>query len=164
MRSPPIPEPDPLGRPDEAGSRRTLEHFTGCLLGGAVGDALGAPVEFHGIDAICSKYGPAGIADYDTAYARRGAITDDTQMTLFTAEGLLRAIARQHHKGICHPSSVIHHAYVRWLHTQGERSRAPFPQEKMDGWLIGVEGLHARRAPGNTCLSAIRSEEMGAIE
>src|SRR5262249_50729606 len=69
-----------------------------------------------------------------------------------------------HHKGICHPSSVIHHAYVRWLHTQGERSRAPFPQEKMDGWLIGVEGLHARRAPGNTCLSAIRSEEMGAIE
>jgi ADP-ribosylglycohydrolase len=62
---------------------RTQEHFTGCLLGGAVGDALGDPVEFHSIDLIRKKYGSAGIADYDVAYGRRGAITDDTQMTLF---------------------------------------------------------------------------------
>ena len=146
------------------GSRRTLEHFTGCLLGGAVGDALGAPVEFHGIHLIRNKYGSAGITDYAAAYGRRGAITDDTQMTLFTAEGLLRAIARRRHKGICHPASVIHHAYIRWLRTQGERSRSHFPQDEMDGWLIGVPGLHSRRAPGNTCLSALRGEEMGAIQ
>jgi len=93
--------------------RRTREHFSGCLLGGAVGDALGAPVEFRSIHDIRSKYGPTGIADYDLAYGRRGAITDDTQMTLFTAEGLLRADVRWHHKGICHPASVIHHAYIR---------------------------------------------------
>jgi ADP-ribosylglycohydrolase len=35
-----------------AGGRRTLKHFTACLLGGAVSDALGAPVEFLSIDAI----------------------------------------------------------------------------------------------------------------
>jgi len=72
--------------PDKPGSQRTLEHFTGCLLGGAVGDALGAPVEFHSIRQIHDKYGSAGITDYYAAYGRRGAITDDTQMTLFTAE------------------------------------------------------------------------------
>jgi hypothetical protein len=77
-----------------------------------VGDALGAPVEFLGIREIRGKYGPAGITDYDVAYGRRGAITDDTQMTLFTAEGVLRAIARGNHKGICHPPSVLHHACV----------------------------------------------------
>ena len=137
-------------------SRRTREHFSGCLLGGAVGDALGAPVEFLNIHEIRDKYGPAGIADYDLAYGRRGAITDDTQMTLFTAEGVLRADVRWHDKGICHPASVMHHAYIRWLHTQGERSRSQFSRDKMDGWLIGIEGLHARRAPGNTCLSALR--------
>lgn len=140
-----------------------MEHFTGCLLGGAVGDALGAPVEFHSIRSICSEYGSAGISDYDTAYGRRGAITDDTQMTLFTAEGLLRAIARRRHKGISHPASVIHHAYIHWLRTQGERSRGHFSQDEMDGWLIGVKCLHSSRAPGNTCLSALRGEEMGGF-
>jgi ADP-ribosylglycohydrolase len=64
--------------------RKSPAHFAGCLLGGAVGDALGAPVEFHSIQLICNKYGSAGITDYDTAYGRRGAITDDTQMTLFS--------------------------------------------------------------------------------
>ncbi len=149
--------------PDNPGSRRTLEHFTGCLLGGAVGDALGAPVEFDSIHAIRGQYGSAGITDYDVAYGRRGAITDDTQMTLFTAEGLLRAITRRRHEGAYHPVSRIHHAYIRWLRTQGERSRARFSQDEMDGWLIGVKALHSRRAPGNTCLSALRGEEMGAM-
>ena len=150
-------------RPDSAG-RRSRGHFSGCLLGGAVGDALGAPVEFLSIDDIRATYGSAGIADYDFAYGRLGAITDDTQMTLFTAEGLLRADVRRHHKGVCHPASVIHHAYIRWLHTQGDRSRSAFSQPQMDGWLIGLEGLHARRAPGNTCLSALRGATMGTID
>jgi ADP-ribosylglycohydrolase len=150
--------------------RKSSSHFAGCLLGGAVGDALGAAVEFDAIHVIRHKYGSEGIRDYDTAYGQRGAITDDTQMTLFTAEGLLRAIMRQRHKGICHPLSVIHHAYIRWLHTQGERSRSQFSQDKPegmareDGWLIGVKGLHSRRAPGNTCLSALRGEEMGEMQ
>ena len=62
--------------------RRSRAHFRGCLLGGAVGDALGAPVEFLTIDRIRAKYGPAGIADYDDAYGRRGAITDGRNVTL----------------------------------------------------------------------------------
>jgi ADP-ribosylglycohydrolase len=149
---------------DRSERRDTADYFAGCLLGGAVGDALGAPVEFLDLPAIIRRYGRQGITSYDVAYGRRGAITDDTQMTLFTAEGVLRAIVRLNHKGICHPPSVLHHAYVRWLHTQGERSRSPFAQEKMDGWLVAVQALHARRAPGNTCVSALRAERMGTIE
>lgn len=159
-----LSESHALSDPDNPGSRRTLGHFTGCLLGGAAGDALGAPVEFHSIHLIRNKYGSAGITDYDVAYGRRGAITDDTQMTLFTAEGLLRAIARQRHKGICHPASVIHHAYIRWLRTQGGLSRSHFSHGDVDGWLIGVKSLHNSRAPGNTCLSALRGEEMGEMQ
>jgi ADP-ribosylglycohydrolase len=71
-----------------------LARIRGCLLGGAVGDALGAPVEFLSLQEIRDKFGPAGIHDYARAYGRRGAIADDTQMTLFTAEGLLRATMR----------------------------------------------------------------------
>src|SRR5260370_16834222 len=66
-------------------------HFRGCLLGGAVGDALGGPVEFLDLEEIVKVYGEQGIRDYAPAYGKLGAITDDTQMTLFTAEAVLSA-------------------------------------------------------------------------
>src|SRR6266480_4034223 len=65
--------------------------FHGCLLGGAVGDALGAPVEFLDLEEIVMAYGEGGIRDFAPAYGKLGSITDDTQMTLFTAEGMLSA-------------------------------------------------------------------------
>ena len=73
--------------------RKTLEYFEGCLLGGAVGDALGAPVEFMTLEEILGRFGPAGIGEFAQAYGKVGAITDDTQMTLFTAEGLIQSQA-----------------------------------------------------------------------
>ena len=130
--------------------------FRGCLLGGAVGDALGAPVEFLSYDEIVRDFGPHGIRDLAPAYGRIGAITDDTQMTLFTAEGLLRAHVRGCRKGICHPPSVVHQAYLRWLKTQGENSLTLDDQIGMDGWLTDVKPLWSRRAPGMTCLSSLK--------
>ena len=129
--------------------------FHGCLLGGAVGDALGAPVEFLKRVEILRAFGPGGIRDMAPAYGRIGAITDDTQMAAFTAEGLLRAQTRLDSKGICHPPSVMARAYQRWLYTQGESH--PLQQGALDGWLIRQADLHARRAPGNTCLDALRA-------
>ena len=43
--------------------RNKREHYTGCLLGGAVGDALGWPVEFLDREDIVKEYGPDGIMD-----------------------------------------------------------------------------------------------------
>ena len=61
----------------------------GCLLGGAVGDALGYAVEFLQEETIFEKYGDGGIREYDTGIKDVAMISDDTQMTLFTAAGLL---------------------------------------------------------------------------
>lgn len=138
--------------------RRTVQdRFLGCLLGGAVGDALGAPVEFMSRTEILQRFGPQGVADYVPAYGRLGAITDDTQMTLFTAEGLLRSHMRGCVKGI-NPSytGVTANAYLRWLHTQGDsRDSDPDREDDESGWLIQQPDLHHRRAPGGTCLSAL---------
>jgi ADP-ribosylglycohydrolase len=123
------------------------------LLGGAVGDALGAPVEFLSLAEIRAKFGASGIEELAPAYGRLGAVTDDTQMTLFTAEGLLRAEVRTQERGFADVSGVMHHALLRWLYTQGRRSRV-LPHEP-DGWLIQQEELFSLRAPGNTCLSAL---------
>jgi len=136
----------------------------GCLLGGAVGDALGAPVEFDSLHDIRSRFGTGGVTDFAPAYGRLGAITDDTQMTLFTAEGIVRGRVRWDERGLCHLPSVVRHAYLRWLFTQdGDWSRSgdgfAHGHDEPDGWLVAQTVLHARRAPGNTCLAALRAEE-----
>ena len=141
---------------------RTRGHFRGCLLGGAVGDALGAAVEFKTLEEIRADFGPAGIRDFGVAYGRTGAITDDTQMTLFTAEALVRAEHCRVRDPACRTADVAWHAYLRWLRTQGEIVQPRgLPDE--DGWLVGVKGLQAVRAPGTTCLSALRKGRMGTL-
>lgn len=145
------------------------ERVVGCLLGGAVGDALGAPIEFMTLPEIRKKFGPEGLKDYSPAYGRLGAITDDTQMTLFTAEGLLRAACRMEHKGICNPQLIVYLAYLRWLKTQGYESKSDLfglatTNNEPNGWLIDVKDLHSRRGPGNTCLSALKSDSFGITD
>ena len=44
---------------------KSKELFRGCLLGGAVGDALGYPVEFMTDSDIFRKYGERGITEYE---------------------------------------------------------------------------------------------------
>jgi ADP-ribosylglycohydrolase len=142
---------------------RTVQgRFLGCLLGGAVGDALGASVEFMTRAEILRRFGPEGITQYAPAYGGLGKITDDTQMTLFTAEGLIRGWVRGCFKGITSYPAVTAHAYLRWLQTQGERpsSDVGFGDDE-PGWLFQQRQLHSRRAPGATCLSALRA--MGSL-
>jgi ADP-ribosylglycohydrolase len=129
--------------------------FRGCLIGGAVGDALGAPVEFMNYGEIVGKFGPGGIRDYVSAYGKTGAITDDTQMTLFTAEGMLRAYVRGCMRGISTFTGVTGHAYQRWLESQGYTSSMEIGR---DGWLWEQKALHSARAPGRTCISALKSK------
>jgi len=140
------------------------DRFAGCLLGGAVGDALGWPVEFMPLAEIRSKFGPEGIQSFAATAGGVGAITDDTQMTLFTAEGLLREFyeSRQSGREPDYPTA-IYRAYLRWLHTQGEVSRDPNYRSFLDGELLKVAGLHHRRAPGSTCLSALIAGKMGTV-
>ena len=130
--------------------------FRACLLGGAVGDALGGAVEFMSLAAIHQQFGSSGIREYAPAYGRKGAITDDTQMTLFTAEGLIRGLVRERHKGISSYSSLTAGAYQRWLMTQGDSNQAGLDCISPEsGWLYTVGDLHSQRAPGLTCLSAL---------
>ena len=141
-----------------ADSDRLIDsRIVGCLLGGAIGDALGAPVEFMTLKGIRDRFGPDGLRDFAPAYGRLGAITDDTQMTLFTAEGIVRAHVRFAERGICHPPSCVHHAYLRWAQTQDLPMKAEIiaTEDWPDGWLIKEKALWSRRAPGNTCLAAL---------
>lgn len=136
--------------------------INGCLFGGAIGDALGAPVEFMPLWEIRRKYGRKGVSSIkdvlcETNGKPTALITDDTQMTLFTIEGFIRALNRYEERGLCAPMSVMQNAYVRWLKTQNVDTIYDRKREINSGWLIGVKDLHSRRCPGNTCLKALRT-------
>jgi len=77
------------------------DRMVGCLLGGAVGDALGARIEFDSLATLRERYGPAGVTGYVPACGRFGAIMDDTQMTLFTAVGMIRSSVTQRTTASC---------------------------------------------------------------
>ncbi len=137
------------------------DKIRGCLFGGAVGDALGYPVEFLSYSRIRQKYGPQGIERYELdPETGLALISDDTQMSLFTANGILFGDTRGHTRGIAsNPSSYVRNTYLDWLTTQtGKKSDMPI------SWLLNVPGLHARRAPGTTCLDALSSGKMGSIK
>lgn len=135
------------------------DRFMGCILAGAVGDALGAPVEFYTIESIRDQFGPDGTTGYAEEYGGTGTITDDTQMTLFTLEGLIRG-HRGQHDDLFGP---MQHAYQRWLHTQGlepdwSRNGGVFATSpEPDGWLISNRGLFSPRSPGTTVTRSLRA-------
>ena len=111
-------------------SEKNLDKIRGALIGGAIGDALGYPVEFMTLDRITGKYGELGITAYELDRASgKALISDDTQMTLFTANGILFWETRGRMRGI---------------------GAAPHVS-----WLLDVPALYSRRAPGNTCISAL---------
>ena len=148
---------------------RTIYHFKGCLLGGAVGDALGAAIEFLSLNQIRSAYGQQGLTDYAPAYGRKGAITDDTQMLLFTTEGLILSGARHEYAQKDMVVTAVYHAYLRWLYTQKVNLQKQLINDYgtcsiIDGILTGHKELFSQRAPGKTCMSALRSGKMGTID
>ncbi len=138
-------------RPDDAapGSHNfasvRLGQYEGCLLGLAIGDALGAPVEFLSIDEILQEFGPDGICglepwrDYGAGY-----FTDDTQMSLATARGCVDAYLSLRHGEPWRPAQAVYRRYLVWLRSQ--------------------DIPYMNRAPGATCLWALRSGRMGTIE
>lgn len=139
-----------------------LSAIRGCIFGGAVGDALGYPVEFLDEEMILEKYGQDGITAYETARgSARAQISDDTQMTLFTANGLLVGDTRGAMRGIRErPSAYVAKAYQDWLKTQESSMQEVNRNQRCTdaggfSWLLDVPELYARRAPGNTCLSAL---------
>ncbi|MEU0189921.1 ADP-ribosylglycohydrolase family protein [Streptomyces afghaniensis] len=133
----------------------------GTLLGLAVGDALGAPVDGLGIDGIREAYGAEGLVDLAPAYGRRGAVTHLTQLTLFSVDGLIRAQVRRD-TGAWHPPTDLHRAYLRWAATQ--RDWGPDLRRKDDGWLAREEWLYARRDPSRALLLGLADETMGTPE
>jgi ADP-ribosylglycohydrolase/protein-tyrosine phosphatase len=133
------------------------DRLLGCLFGGAVGDAFGYAVEFDRVPTIQARFGPAGMTE-PVLNNGRLLVSDDTQMTMFTAEGLIAAFRAGE---VDHANIVrsFRAAYVDWLATQQGRFAGGTA-----GGLLADAALWAARAPGNTCLSALIGGGQGTPE
>ena len=130
------------------------DRIRGSLIGGAAGDALGYPVEFMSRKQILAKYGSKGITAFELSGNRKALISDDTQMTLFTANGLLFGVTRFCTHGILGAGlkDFVRYAYMDWYETQtGVEDYNKYHY----CWIRDIAELNARRAPGNTCMSAL---------
>ncbi len=119
------------------------DRIEGCILGGAIGDALGYQCEFT-----------SGIKEreYTTFEDDYGIFSDDTQMMLFTINGLLWGNTRAVLKGIAPtPDVCILLAYRDWYYTQ----QGLPPVENSVSWIDKVPAMCHRREPGFTCLNAL---------
>ncbi|MGW9404695.1 ADP-ribosylglycohydrolase family protein [Arthrobacter sp. NPDC055585] len=130
-----------------------------CLLGGALGDALGYAVEFDSLDGIRARYGAGGLTDF-RQLDRPAPVSDDTQMTLYTVDGLVEVLQWANDGVGADETACLWLAYLRWLKTQGEALPANAPDQPAR-WIDAQEVLHHRRAPGNACLSGLLTGEMG---
>ncbi|MFF3754607.1 ADP-ribosylglycohydrolase family protein [Streptomyces sp. NPDC002018] len=133
----------------------------GCLLGGAIGDALGAGVSALTLAQIRAAHGPEAVTDFVPAHGRRGAVTAATQLTLFTVDGLIRAQVRRD-TGAWHPPTDVHRAHLRWAATQ--RDWGPDVRRKDNGWLAQEEWLYVRRDPARACLTGFGDDIMGTLD
>ncbi|MET7287905.1 ADP-ribosylglycohydrolase family protein [Streptomyces sp. NPDC005573] len=133
----------------------------GTLLGVALGDALGAPVDGLALDEIRAAYGGEGLLDLAPGRVRRGTVTHHTQLTLFTVDGLIRAQVRRD-TGAWHPPTDLHRAYLRWAATQWDWG--PDERRAEDGWLAREEWLYARRDPARSLLIGFGDAVMGTLE
>ncbi|MDE7399187.1 MAG: ADP-ribosylglycohydrolase family protein [Oscillospiraceae bacterium] len=134
------------------------DKFRGCLIGGAVGDALGYAVEFMSESEIFAKYGADGISKYELD-GGKARISDDTQMTMFTATALLDGITRGKLRGIMGSfESYIAAEYNGWYLTQTRKFPIDISENYAQySWIMNIPEMFSQRAPGNTCLSSLES-------
>ena len=128
------------------------DSIIGCLMAGAAGDALGYPVEFMSRKEILSRYGEKGITEFELTPEEITLVSDDTQMTLFTANGLLWGETQNVLNGGDTPvEDYVRGAYIDWYFTQTGESSPSFPPST---WLRHLPDLAHRRAPDTTCMGA----------
>ena len=134
--------------------------YRGCLLGMAVGDAMGYTVDSRSWQEIREDYGPNGLLGYDlvNGYAD---VTSYTQIAAFTCNGLLFGLTRGQMLGKMAPFiKYIALSQREWAASQRSWGRP----EKTYCWLLRKSELCRRRCMDTRMLETLSKEQQGAIE
>ena len=132
--------------------------YRGCLLGMAVGDAMGATVDSKNYAKICETYGPAGLLGYDLVNGF-ASISSYTQVAGYTCNGLLLSISRGQLSSTFAMRAVVQ-ALKEWARVQ----HLPRDPKKRVCWLSQVSTFRQRRCMDARTLDAMTREVLGTPE
>ena len=140
---------------------KRLTSFRGCLLGLAVGDAMGNSVDDWTLEEIHNTFGPAGLMGYDcmNGYA---TVTAHTQLAAYAANGLLIGVTRGQMRGQMAPYvRYIHIAEFEWARQQAytRDSSKPF-----FCWVGADEVMRARRTRDHMMIDTLMNDRTGTME
>ena len=111
--------PPPVGGMLRGGMMIPRNRYLGCMIGLAVGDALGFPVEFERNPRVTDMTSPL--------------YSDDTQMSIATAEGILNGGSIED----------IHRAYLAWRRTQDDPEAEKGARRHLpEGTRLGTDRDH----------------------
>ena len=132
-----------------------IEALSGCLLGMAVGDAMGCSVDKKSWTEICDAYGPNGLLGYDLT-GGSADVTSYTQLAAFTANALLLAFTRASEQY----SKALLLAVREWHKSQHFRGSP----EKTRCWVAQVPSLRRRLCMDTQMLDALSRDTLGTPE
>ena len=133
-----------------------LDAYRGCLLGLAVGDAMGLPVDDMTWEQIQENYGPHGLLGYDlrSDYAE---ITSYTQVAAFICNALLLSVSRGKGDKIL---DFVKLAQKEWTRSQ-QFARDP---EGSFCWVAKLPAFRRRHCRDARMLDTLRLSAMGFPE
>ena len=137
-----------------------LDSYLGCLLGLAVGDAMGYTVDGQSWQEIVTNYGPNGLLGYDlvNGYAD---VTSYTQLAAFTCNGLLIALTRGQMTGKMLPLF----RYVGLSSREWAASQRPWGRPGTTFcWLLQQPEMCRRRCMDTRMLDALSRDTLGTME
>lgn len=136
--------------------QENVSAWRGCLLGLAVGDAMGYTVDKKSWAEICEDYGPNGLLGYDLVNGYADA-TSYSQLAAFVANGLLVAATRNQ------PESYVKYLAIaqrEWLKSQQYRGA----EEKTACWMAQVPQMRRRHCMDTRMLDVLGRETLGTPE
>lgn len=133
-----------------------LSGCCGCLLGLAIGDAMGSSIDKKSWEEICESYGPNGLLGYDmqSDYAE---VTSYTQLAAFVANGLMLNAARGQGDAYLRYITL---ALREWAKSQGFLAGA----EKTACWLAQVPKMRRRVSMDTRMVDTLSREQLGSPE
>ena len=134
--------------------------YRGCLLGLAVGDAMGYTVDTKSWSHIQEDYGPHGLMGYDlvNGYAE---ITSHTQLAAFTCNGLLLGLTRGQVLGKMAP--FVRYAGVGQLEWAIGQRRYDQPQRN-HCWAFRIPELRRRHCTDTRMVETLNRNRLGFLE
>ena len=137
-----------------------LDAYRGCLLGLAIGDAMGYPVDTKTWPQIQEDYGPYGLMGYDlrNGYAE---VSSHTQLAAFCCNGLLLGQTRGQVYGKMAP-------LVRYVHLSQQEWAVGQRRYDQPGrnfcWVFRVSELRHRHCTDTRMVETLNRDRPGSLE